>query len=191
MHHLSPLILASQSPVRSDMLRNEGVIFTVHPSPYDEDTEKEHIAHLPPAQQAAWLAAGKAHAVSILYPDAYVIGADQICDANEQILGKPYTVENALTHLRLLQNTTHFQHSAACVYKAGENIWAMIETVTLTMHPLNDDAIRAYIGKDQPFAACGAYCYEKTGHHLFSHVEGSASAIKGLPLTALLAFLQL
>jgi septum formation protein len=188
----SALILASASPVRRAMLEEVGLVFTVMPSPYDEDAQKEQLRHLPPAEQAARLAAGKAEAVSVLHPEAYVIGADQICAIPDgTILGKPHTEERALSHLQQLQGKVHYQHSAACIYHAGRSVWETVETVTLTMKPLDDAAIRTYIATDMPLAACGAYCFEKTGHTLFSHVEGSAAAIKGLPLDGLLNAWQL
>ncbi len=186
----APLILASQSKVRKAMLEDVALSFTVLPSPYDEDAHKEALSTLPPAHQAATLAAGKAEAVSRLHRDAYVIGADQICAHDGQIFGKPATIERAILTLQQLQNTTHHQHSAACVFHQGKQVWAEVETVTLTMRPLDDTAIREYVKRDQPLVACGAYRYEANGHTLFSHVDGSAAAIKGLPLDGLLAFLR-
>jgi septum formation protein len=185
-----PLILASQSPVRATMLHEAGIVFTVLPSPYDEDTEKEQIAHLSPDHQAAHLARGKAQAVSTLHPEAYVIGADQICAMGAEIFGKPATFERAVLHLSTLQGTTHFQHSAACVYHQGACVWEAVETVILNMKPLDASAIRAYLTADMPLNACGAYAYEKTGHTLFASVQGSSAAIKGLPLDGLLGFLK-
>lgn len=184
------LILASQSKVRNIMLQEVGLTFITLPSPYDEDAHKAALAALLPSEQAATLAAGKAEAISLLHPDAYVIGADQICALGHRIFGKPATDERATSHLQQLQNTTHHQHSAACVYYGGKSVWADVESVTLTMKPLDDTAIAAYIAQDQPLAACGAYRYEATGHTLFSHIDGSAAAIKGLPLNGLLAFLK-
>ncbi|TAE34526.1 MAG: Maf-like protein [Alphaproteobacteria bacterium] len=183
------IILASQSSVRRAMLEERAVPFTAITSPYDEDAQKEVIAHLPPVQQSILLAHGKAHAVSILHPEAYVIGADQVCDYNSTIFGKPLVVERAMQHLTALQGNRHYQHSAACIFKGGVHLWSAIETVILDMRSLCDKEIIDYIQTDEPFHACGSYCYEKTGHLLFHSVQGSADAIKGLPLDALYAAL--
>ena len=191
VHVRSSIILASASPVRADMLREAGLLFTVIPSPYDEEAKKEVVAHLSPDAQAAYLARGKAEAVSVLHPEAYVIGADQICAMEERIFGKPKSIEKAVSHLTALQGHMHFQHSAACVYHQGICVWEEVETVTLTMKPLDDAAIQAYLTTDMPLNACGAYAYEKTGHTLFASVQGSAAAIKGLPLDGLLGFLKI
>jgi septum formation protein len=186
----SMLILASASEIRAQMLRDVGLSFLALPSPYDEEAAKPQFAALPYPEFALALANGKAHAVSDLYPEAYVIGADQLCADDTQIYDKPLTEARAKQHLRKLSGTSHWQHSAACLYHAGKKLWETCEIVTLTMHRLSDKEIDNYITKDSPLNACGAYCYEKTGHRLFSHIEGSVAAIKGLPLDALLAALK-
>ncbi len=185
-----PLILASASPVRAEILAEAGVAFTVVPSPYDEEAEKDRINHLAPDVQAALLARGKAETVSYLHSGAYVIGADQICAMEGRIFGKPGTMDAAISHLTALQGRTHFQHSAACVYRERKLLWEEVETVTLRMKAMDAQAIEAYLERDRPFGACGAYAYEKTGHTLFESVQGSTSAIKGLPLDGLLAFMR-
>lgn len=185
-----PLILASASQVRKTMLEEAGLDFIVLPSPYDEEAQKTTLNAFHPKEQAALLADGKAAAVSALHPHAYVIGADQICALDRQIFGKPHNAARAASHLQALQGKTHHQYSAACVYYQGKPVWADVEVVTLTMKPLNAAQIDEYIAKDEPFAACGAYRYEATGHTLFSHIDGTAAAIKGLPLNGLLAFLS-
>ncbi len=172
------------------MLEEAGLEFSVIPSPFDEDACKQEIRCLQPSLQAAYLADGKAKAVSTLHPDAYVIGADQICSLDQHILDKPGTVERATTHLQRLQGRKHHQYSAACIYHRQALRWLQVEVVTLTMHPLSETEIADYIRQDQPLHACGAYCYEKQGHTLFSQVEGDVAAIKGLPLHGLLAFLK-
>jgi septum formation protein len=184
------LILASTSVVRAEMLKEAGVSFTVVPSPYDEEQAKDQLEGLSHADLALALANGKAEAVSVMHPNSYVIGADQLCTDGTHIYSKPVTVERAFTHLRLLAGKEHFQHSAACLYHHGKKIWQTCEIVTLTMRPLTDTEIYAYIAEDSPLNACGAYCYEKQGYRLFSHVNGSSAAIKGLPLESLMVALH-
>lgn len=186
----SPLILASASPVRRDMLSGEGLDFAVVPSPFDEEAHKEELASLPPDDKAARLAAGKASAVSARYPAHYVIGADQICALGNTIFDKPCSAAQAERHLKALQGRTHQQYSAACLYVGGECVWSDVETVHLSMRELGEERIRDYVAADQPLGACGGYCYEKTGHRLFSEIDGTEAAIKGLPLAALLPVLR-
>lgn len=186
----SRLVLASSSTIRMQLLKEVGINFTVIASPFDEESAKESIKHIPHPERALKLAEGKARAVSELYPNDYVIGADQICADDSVTYSKPLTLERAKQHLQNLQGKVHFQHSAACLFFGSEKIWESCEIVTLKMRQLNDYEIEDYIQKDQPFSACGAYCYEKNGHNLFSEIDGSASAIKGLPMDSLIAALQ-
>ena len=184
------LILASNSLIRRQLLEQAGIKFTALPSPFDEEKAKITLAHLPHPERALQLAAGKASAVSCIYPKAYVIGADQICADNERTYDKPLTNAQAIQHLQHLQGKLHYQHSAACLFFAGKKIWEYCEIVTLKMRPLNDAEIAAYVQADQPLQACGAYCYEKSGKSLFAEIRGSESAIKGLPMHHLMAALQ-
>ncbi len=191
MASLAPdIILASQSFVRKKMLKDADIAFRVLASPFNEEAYKPSIHHLPPQEQARYLANGKAYAVGVQYPDAYVIGADQICALGNTIFDKPGTTERAIEHLQALQGQTHHQYSAACVYHQGQCVWHMVEIVRLHMRPLSDEEIHYYVSQDRPLKACGGYCYEKEGYTLFHHIEGSEPAIKGLPLDGLLAYLQ-
>ncbi len=184
------LILASSSQIRQQMLEQAGVKFTAISSPFDEDAAKSKLAHLPHEGRALELAHGKAKAISDSYPDDYVIGADQICADAQRTYGKPLTTKQAHKHLQHLQGRAHQQHSAVCLFHAGKKIWQHCEIVTLTMRPLNEAEIAAYVAGDQPLQACGAYCYEKSGAALFTHIDGDESAIKGLPMKHLLKALQ-
>ncbi len=190
------LILASTSQIRYELLQQANIDFVAIPSTFDEESAKKDFANSPPHNvlshhdQALKLAAGKAQAVSELHMNDYVIGADQICADDARIYSKPLTSSQAKQHLQYLQGREHRQHSAACLFYAGEKIWQHCEIVTLTMRNLTEAEITAYVEKDQPFQACGGYCYEKSGSALFSSVDGSEYAIKGLPMQHLLAALQ-
>jgi septum formation protein len=184
------LILASNSLIRRQLLEQAGINFTALPSPFDEEKAKISLAQLAHPERALQLAEGKAKAVSDTNPHDYVIGADQICADEHRIYDKPLTEKQAKQHLQHLQGKLHYQHSAACLFLAGKKIWEYCEIVTLHMRPLNDAEIAAYVQQDQPLQACGAYCYEKSGKALFSEINGSASAIKGLPMQHLMEALQ-
>ncbi len=186
----TPIILASQSKVRAQMLLDAGLEFEIRPSPYDEEAHKAELSHLHPKDKSLALAKGKAEAVSRIYQSDYVIGADQICAMGDFIFGKPKTHARAKETLQQLRGNMHHQYSGACVYFGGECVWEEVEVVELHMHKLSDDQIEDYIAQDEPFAACGAYRYEAHGHELLSNVHGSAAAIKGLPLEGLLRFLN-
>jgi septum formation protein len=184
------LILASGSVIRQQMLRDAGLEFSVKPSGFDETALKPTLAHLPPMQQALMLAREKALAVSRAFPDAYTIGADQMCAAGDVILSKPGSYANAEAQLRTLSGTTHTQNCAAVIARGNDIVWEHAESATLTMRALTDAEIRAYVAADAPLQSCGAYKFEALGKHLFAQIEGDHHVIQGLPLIALLAKLH-
>lgn len=180
-----PLILASASQSRMKLLRSLGLQFEAIPSSCDEESVKQQIGTGSFIELALGLACCKALEVSQRYPEHFVIGADQLCVIGDQYLDKPLTHATAVTHLRLLSGKTHQQISACCVAKAGVIVWQGHDIATLTMQPLNDSTIEAYLKLDQPYQSCGAYHYEGRAKWLFKEVQGSDSTILGLPLLQL------
>lgn len=186
------LILASGSAARRKLLEEAGLAFTVISSPFDEDAAKaeEAFRSMPLPQRALMLARGKAKAVSRLHPDALVIGGDQICELEGEALSKPGTHDKAAHQLMQLQGRTHFQHSAVCLYQDGLCLWEHVATAELTMRPLNEVEINAYLHRDTPYGSAGSYRFEAGGAALFSPVKGNRETIMGLPLTPLLDALE-
>jgi septum formation protein len=184
------LILASASPLRRQLLQSTAMEFDVMPSPYDEDAHKEEVAHLSIPSQGLYLACGKAKAVSDLYPEHWVIGADQIGEFEKQPLFKPKSRDDAIDMLFAMQGKKHEQHCAACVYVGGEKVKTFIDTVVMTMRTLSRCEVEAYVDLDDPLACCGSYRYEGLGKYLFERVDGCYESVLGLPLLDLLNFLQ-
>lgn len=182
----TPLILASGSAIRAQMLKSVGLQFSVVPSGVDEDALKKSTAHLPIPEQALALARAKALSVAAAYPDHLTIGADQMCALGDRIFDKPETRAGAVAQLKALRGQMHHQHSAVCVVKNKEVVWEYVTTAALTMRNLNDAEIESYITLDYPLSSCGSYKYEQHGRYLFETVEGDQDVIKGLPLQALL-----
>lgn len=185
-----PLILASGSSIRRQMLASVGLPFEACTSPFDEEAAKPSLANRSLDQVAAILAEGKAQAVSIDRPDAFVIGCDQICELHGEALSKPRTHERAIEQLRRLQGQTHAQHTSVCLCRGGEALWRHTATTRLTMRPLDEEAIEAYLRLDAPYQSAGSFEFEHHGRHLFSQVEGDHDVILGLPLVPLLAYLH-
>ena len=189
--HHAPIILASGSAIRQQMLKGVGLNFSVQPSGADEEALKATVSHQAIPEQALALARAKALSVSIERPDAYTIGADQMCEIEGTILDKPGSYDKAEAQLALLAGRTHLQHAAVVLVRGEEVIWSHVATASLTMRPLTAHEIRAYVAADAPLASCGAYKFESLGRHLFNHVEGDQDVIKGLPLLPLLVQLHL
>ncbi|KTD48553.1 Maf-like protein [Legionella rubrilucens] len=186
-----PLILASSSMSRQQLLQSLGLQFAVIPSHCNEEQIKKLSSQSSHSELAATLAASKALMVSEDHPEHFVIGADQLCVLKDKSFDKPENHETAVTQLRRLRGKTHQQISACCLAKEGQIVWAAQDIAFLTMRNLSDRTIEAYLLSDQPYQSCGAYHYEGLGKWLFSDVRGSDSTIMGLPLQPLIeALLQ-
>ena len=170
----TPLILASASAIRAEILRSIGIECDIIPAHINE----RKFAPL----DAIGLAKEKAMFISQHYPNRWVIGADQICHMNGQVFHKPGTVENATHTLSQLQGKTHTLLTAAALVINTTCAWAGMDTVSLRMKPLSYSEIHNYIQTDTPLNSCGAYCYEKNGQALFTWVSHPKESSQGLPL---------
>ena len=190
IHPKIPIILASGSKSRKQMLLEAGIIFEVIVSDTDEDKIKSQINSLPFEVQVIHLAKAKAAAVSKTYPDKIIIGGDQMCVLDGKLLHKPGSKEKAIKSLRLLANQKHYQYSGVSIFKGGECIWEYSETVELKMHDLSEGEIKNYVEMENPINAAGSYKFESLGCHLFSYVNGSSHTVRGMPLIPLLNALR-
>ena len=185
-----PLILASGSQSRKQMLEEAGISFEVIKTDTDEDALKKEMHGLPFEQQVIKLATAKAINVSIDNPNHVVIGGDQMCVCDSQVFDKPGSVKKAIENLKLLSGTVHFQHSGVCLFKNGKSLWEYSEVVTMKMHNLSEEEIINYVELENPVNAAGAYKFESLGCNLFSSVDGSSYTVRGMPLLPLLNALR-
>jgi septum formation protein len=185
-----PLILASGSQSRKQMLEEAGICFEVIKTDTDEDALKKEMHGLPFEQQVIKLASAKAINVSIDNPNHVVIGGDQMCVCDSQVFDKPGSVKKAVENLKLLSGTVHFQHSGVCLFKNGKSLWEYSEVVTMKMHNLSEEEIINYVELENPVNAAGAYKFESLGCNLFSSVDGSSYTVRGMPLLPLLNALR-
>lgn len=182
-HH--PLILASGSKIRFQLLQTLGVTFTVVASHCDEDVIKAAYCEADVLTLGYQLAAAKALAVSAFYPDHFIIAADQLCVIDNLILDKPGNHTTAIKHLNLLSGQTHQQIACLCIAYQNNIVWQHQDTAHLTMRSLSKDSIEHYLKYDTPYHSCGAYQYETAGKWLFQQVHGNEDTILGLPLLPL------
>ena len=189
--HLSPqppLILASTSPYRRELLERLGVPFAVEAP----DVDEVHLAGEPPTERALRLAAAKAEAVARRHPEAVVIGSDQVAAAGGAILDKPGTVERACQQLRHLSGSQARFHTACAVrwHNTGFSV-NHLDTVTVSVRDLTTEEISAYVARELPLNCAGSFKSEGLGIALFSRIESEdPTALVGLPLIWLAAALR-
>ena len=183
------LVLASTSRYRAELLARIGVPFTAAAPSCDEEALKQHSAE--PVELARYLAQQKAASVARVRPDAYVLGGDQLVAIGGEILGKPHTPEHALAQLQRLRGNEHQLITAICLIAPDGSLRSHIDTHTLSMRKLSDDALRRYVRADQPLDCAGSYKIEARGITLFERLEGEDfTAIPGLPLIMLCTWLE-
>ena len=192
----APLILASGSTARQELLRQSRVPFIVQTSDIDEGYFKEEgrRENTDISQVALTLARAKAEAVAKEHgdPAAYIIGADQMLGCEGEWFDKPDSLHAAEEQLLRLRGHTHHLYSAVVLYQGGKIVWTHLARPALTMRSFSDAFLRAYLAcEGEALLGCvGAYRLEGLGIQLFSHIEGDHSAILGLPLLPLLAALR-
>jgi len=187
----TPLILASTSPYRRELLARLQLRFDVHAPQVDEAPHAGESF----LQTAVRLAREKAVAVAQSHPNAIVIGADQVASCEAQRLDKPGTVERALAQLQLQRGKTSEFITAVCVAaKAGQMVKEACIVTRVRFRSaaeVPDGLLRRYIALENPLDCAGAAKSEGLGITLIESIEGpDPTALVGLPLIALTDLLK-
>ncbi len=181
---LPPLILASASPRREELLRQAGLAFTVIPAQVPE-TQSEHLT---PHELAQINAYRKCRAVAKKHPDALVLGADTLVCLGHIIFGKPATLEEAHQMLAKLQGRTHEVVTGVCLlHQRTHRQRLFIVSTAVTFRQLHSAQIRRYLAKINPLDKAGAYAIQEEGDDIVKGIHGSFSNVVGLPIERLCA----
>jgi septum formation protein len=188
---LKPIVLASASPRRQEILRNAGIAFVVQPS---------HVPEIPangelPIVYAERLARDKALEVSKKRLDGFVLGADTVVVVNNTMLEKPTDATDAARMLRLLSGKTHEVTTGVCLaspQSKAENLELRTasETTLVTMTALTEEDIAAYIATGEPMDKAGAYAIQGIASRWISRIEGDYFNVVGLPVALVYRMLQ-
>ena len=186
------IVLASTSKIRRSILSNAGIKFSVIDSEIDETAAKASLLEFSVQKTAQELAKLKSMKISNQFPDAIVIGADQILGFQNQIFNKPASRKETETQLLKLRDGTHTLYSAISCAVAGAEVWNHCSEARLTMRNFSPEFLSSYL-KGNPenyLSSVGGYKLEESGIQLFDKIEGDYFSILGLPLLPLLGFLR-
>ena len=178
----SPLVLASASPRRRALLEQLGIPLRVDPAHLDENVRTGEAAE----RYVLRLAQEKADAVHLRHPDDTVLAADTSVVLDGMVLGKPENEGEALSMLRRLSGRTHEVMTAIAVAGVG----GRCVTAAVTFAPATESALRWYVSTGEPMDKAGAYAVQGIGGFLVERIEGSVSAVVGLPLVETVALLR-
>lgn len=181
-----PLILASSSPYRAQMLRRLGVPFTTVTSGVDETPEAEESA----AALVRRLALDKARHVARQRPEALVLGADQVAVLDGRVLGKPVTRERAIEQIRQLSgNAVEYLSGIALVGPDQDRVDIVL--TRLHYRGLSQLEIERYVDRDQPLDCAGAMRSESLGISLLESLSADdPTALIGMPLIRVAQWLR-
>ncbi|WP_319543850.1 Maf family protein [uncultured Pseudodesulfovibrio sp.] len=183
---VSPIVLASGSPRRRELLADLGLEFTVHPSPLEEPAPE---LNEPPQDYVKRMAELKTLDVARLYTGQTVIGADTIVVLKDRIMGKPKDDAHALEMLTALSGKTHQVITGFCmVMPDGSDITKAVST-DVDMRNSTDEELRAYIATGEPTDKAGAYAIQGVGTFLVTAINGSYTNVVGLPVARILQIL--
>lgn len=183
-----PIILASQSPRRSFLLKQAGFEFEVKPVDIDEE---DYPADLPVDEVASYLAHQKALAAKpFLQNDEIILTADSVVILNNEIYGKPVDRADAVRILRALSGNMHRVITGVCLL-AHEREVVFADEARVYFDELSDAEIDYYIDNYKPFDKAGAYAIQEwIGLCKISKIEGTYANIMGLPVQRVYEELQ-
>lgn len=182
------LILASTSPYRRKLLNRLGLVFkAVAP-----DADESRYADEAPEALVRRLAEAKARAVAGRYPDALIIGSDQVAVIDGEILGKPGTHDAAVAQLRRLSgHKVTFLTGLCLLNSATGRVQLDMIPFYVAFRTLSDGMIERYLEREQPYNCAGSFKSEGLGIVLFERLEGDdPTALIGLPLIRLSRMLE-
>lgn len=183
-----PIILASTSPYRRELLARLGLPFAVA----NPQTDETPLPDESPESLALRLSEAKARAVASEYPDALIIGSDQVATVDGKIYGKPGNHERAVEQLRTLSGKTVNFFTGLCLYNARTGLAEVRGVPTLVgFRHLSDSEIENYLHREPAYNCAGSAKSEGLGIALLSSMQGDdPNALVGLPLIALCDLLR-
>jgi septum formation protein len=183
----TPVILASASPRRRELLSLLGICFEILPSPAEEPAPDEGER---PAAYAARMARLKAAAVAVLRPEAVVLGADSIVAVGGVILGKPADAADAQRMLSAISGRAHHVITGCAVFAPNREPEIFTVATEVIMTDIPEPVIHAYVATGEPLDKAGAYAVQGKAAAFVTAINGSYTNVVGLPLAEVLRTLR-
>jgi len=182
-----PIVLASSSPYRQQLLEKLGLHFETHAPNVNETPSPDET----PEQLALRLARDKAQAIAHYYPNHLIIGCDQVAALNHRILNKPGDHQTAIEQLSLCSDRSVCFYTGLCLLNtASHTHHQLVETYTVHFRELSAEKINYYLLMDKPYDCAGSFKVEGLGITLFKKLEGNdPNTLIGLPLIQLVSML--
>jgi septum formation protein len=176
-----PVVLASASPRRKELLGHIVDNFTIAPADIDETP----LINESPRELVSRLALGKAEYVARNLSGKLVIGSDTVVAINDNILGKPTDYDDFITKMELLSNNTHKVYTAICVFdtsQAKKPYLVEVLVTDVTMAEIDVNEAQLYWLTGEPKDKAGGYAIQGIGGKFVKSINGSVSAVVGLPI---------
>ncbi len=185
---MKTLVLGSTSPFRKSILEKLNLTFECAKPNIDETA----LADETPQALVERLAVEKAKAVADEFPNALIIGSDQVAVCEGEILGKPHNFENGVIQLTKFSNKAITFYTGLCVLDSANNtVKSLVEPFTVHFNELSQTEIKNYLHAEQPYNCAGSFKSEGLGICLFKKLEGDdPNTLIGLPLIKLVALLK-
>jgi septum formation protein len=180
-----PIVLASQSPRRAELIARLGLEFDIEPADIDESYRPGED---PPAH-AERLAREKAQVIARTHPHALVVGSDTIVVIDGDVLGKPKDRAQAVEMLMRLSGRDHEVCTGIAVALGGR-VESGIERVRVSFRALDAHAAEQYVATGEPMDKAGAYGIQGFGSAIVEGIEGDYFAVMGLPVVRMLALVE-
>ncbi len=171
-----PLILASASPRRRELLALTGLPFTVDAPDVDESCA------LPPRAAVQELSRRKALAAAAMHPGCVILAADTLVAVDDTALGKPRDAEDAFRMLRSLSGRWHQVFTGVSVVDASGKLRCESDVTDVHFEAMTDEAIRGYIATGEPMDKAGAYAVQGIAGLWIDELRGSHTNVIGLPM---------
>jgi septum formation protein len=182
-----PLILASSSPRRKELLKGLNLDFTIHPSDDNEDVPLGTL----PKEMVEMLSLRKAQSVASQYERGLIIGSDTIVVLHDEILGKPKDSKEAYSMLSKLQGNVHTVFTGIAVIDVESGTYQVCHNSTqVTIKSLSNEKINRYIATGEPNDKAGAYAIQGFGATLVEKINGDYFTVVGLPVGLLSEMLE-